>query len=159
MFRAFIISLRVFQGILALTSLALSSYVVHWYMSTTVRGSPTSVNFLVFASAFSILALLYLELSPRLWPRAAHPYGCLSVEVSNALFYFTGFIAHAVFLTSLSMCRGTVCTVGRVDAAFAAISFVAWSASTILTAMQLFMMRDARRTQQQKVMDMQEDDA
>ncbi|KAF4512830.1 hypothetical protein G6O67_000167 [Ophiocordyceps sinensis] len=137
--RTSIDSLRIFQGLLAAANLGLSAYVVHWYLVTTRRGSPASLNFLVFASVFSILSLLHLELAPRLCPRAAHPYGCLSVEACNALFYFAAFIAHAVFLGSLAMCRGTVCTVGRVDSVVAAAAFCAWSASTILTAKKMFM--------------------
>lgn len=76
---------------------------------------------------------------PRVWPRGAHPYNTLAVEAANAVFYFAGFIAYAVFLGGLSMCRGTVCTASRIDSVVAAAAFCAWIASVSLTAKDLFM--------------------
>lgn len=129
---------------------------VGWYLDTTRHGSPASLNMLIFASAVSMLSLAYLKLAPRLWPRAAHPYGCMSVEACNALFYFAAFIAHAVFLGRLAMFRGTVCTVGRVDSVVAAAAFCAWSASAILTAKQLFMTGVRYHSQANRAMQMQD---
>ncbi|PHH90076.1 hypothetical protein CDD83_4584 [Cordyceps sp. RAO-2017] len=140
------LSLRIFQGLLAAANLALSAYVVNWYLTVTRRGAPASLSFLVFASSFSLLSLLWLELAPRLLPAAAaHACGTLSVEATNAVFYFAAFIAHAVFLGGLSMCHGTVCTAGRVDSVVAAAAFCAWIASTIFTAKAMFINGDARR--------------
>ncbi|PFH62006.1 hypothetical protein XA68_15548 [Ophiocordyceps unilateralis] len=136
--RTSVLSLRIFQGLLATVNLSLSAYVVNWYLVTTIRGSPPSVGFLVFAALFSILSILYLELVPRLFPRAGRPSVTLGVEATNAIFYFAAFIAHAVYLGSLAMCHGAVCTASRVDSVVAASAFCAWVASTILTARDMF---------------------
>ena len=113
--------------------------VVNYYLVGTQRASPGSLNFLVFASIFSILSILYLELAPKLFQRAAHPYASLGVEAANTVFYFAGFIAYAVLLGGLAFCHGAVCTAGRLDSVVAAAAFCAWIASTILTAKGMFM--------------------
>ncbi|KND94501.1 hypothetical protein TOPH_00876 [Tolypocladium ophioglossoides CBS 100239] len=133
------ISLRVFQGLLAAANLGLSAYVINYYLVGTKRAGPGSLNFLVFASCFSMLSILYLELAPKVYQRAAHPYAALGVEATNTVFYFAGFIAYAVFLGGLALCHGTVCTAGRIDSVVAAAAFCAWIASTILTAKGMFM--------------------
>ncbi|PNY27798.1 Uncharacterized protein TCAP_02288 [Tolypocladium capitatum] len=133
------VSLRAFEGLLAAANLGLSAYVVKYHLVATQRAGPDSLNFLIFASCFSILSVLCLELAPRLYQRAAHPYATLGVEAANTVFYFAGFIAYAVFLGGLALCHGTVCTAGRVDSVVAAAAFCAWITSTILTAKGLFM--------------------
>lgn len=52
------------------------------------------------------------------------------------LFYFAGFIALATFLSKLLFCRGSVCSAARADAVFAAFSWVLWTASAVVMAMQ-----------------------
>ena len=62
----------------------------------------------------------------------------LGVEVLNTLFYFSGFIALAVFIGKLLFCRGSVCAAARADAAFAAFSWLLWTASSVVVAMKAF---------------------
>lgn len=54
------------------------------------------------------------------------------------LFYFSGFVALAVFLQGLLFCRGDVCHAAQADVAFGAFSFLVWVASTALTLMEVF---------------------
>ncbi|KAK2594875.1 hypothetical protein QQS21_007427 [Conoideocrella luteorostrata] len=131
------IALRVLQGVLACANLSLSAYVVNWYLMGTSQSPPNSVDFLLFASIFSILSILYLELAPRFLDRLAHPYASLAVEGLNAIFYFAGFITFAIYVGSLTFCHGNVCSASRGDAVIAAGAFCAWIASTILTAKQM----------------------
>ena len=56
----------------------------------------------------------------------------------NMVFYFAGFVALAAFLGKLLFCRGSVCSAARADASFAAFSWVLWTASSAITAMDLF---------------------
>ncbi len=65
------------------------------------------------------------------------PVIVVAIEGINALLYFAGFIALAVFLNGLLFCRGNVCGSARAATAFSALSFGAWAASAALTAMTL----------------------
>lgn len=68
----------------------------------------------------------------------SHPYAHLAIEGVNCLFYFSGFIALSVFISSLLFCRGSVCSAARADVVFATFSFLTWIASTGLLALSLF---------------------
>lgn len=39
--------------------------VAHWYDADTLTASPSQINFLIFLSLFSVVSLVYLELTPR----------------------------------------------------------------------------------------------
>ena len=71
--------------------------------------SPSQVNFLVFTSIWTLLATTYLLLTPMYLPRAAHKFVIVAIEAITMIFWFAGFIALAVFLSSLSLCVGNVC--------------------------------------------------
>lgn len=115
-------------------------------MARTRFASPTCFDFLIFAPTFSVLSIAYLELGPRYFPWATRPLLLLAVEAINAIFYFAGFIALAVFLAKVLFCNGNVCAVARSMSVVAAAEFAAWIGSTILVAKQLFMcgLRDAQ---------------
>lgn len=68
----------------------------------------------------------------------------VSLDALNAIMYFSGFIALAVFLSGLFFCRGTVCGAARADTAFAAFSWVIWTASTVLSATEAYKSRADR---------------
>ncbi|KAL3417666.1 hypothetical protein PVAG01_10676 [Phlyctema vagabunda] len=133
-----LLPLRIAQAICALVVLILSAYVAHWYDVDTLATSPSQVNFLIFVPAFSFIALLYLELTPRFMAKASHPYAHIALETVNTLFYFAGFIALSAFLGKLLFCRGSVCSAARVDAVFAAFGFMAWAGTTTLLALEMF---------------------
>ncbi|KYK61724.1 hypothetical protein DCS_02867 [Drechmeria coniospora] len=133
------VSLRILQGLLAAINMSLSAFVINYYLTSTLQGSPGSFSFVLAASCISFASLLYLELAPKMFPRVAHPYAILLVEATNTLFYFIAFIVLAVFLGSLQMCFGAVCKAGRADSVAAAAAFCAWIASTIFTAKDMFL--------------------
>jgi len=134
--------------------------VAHWYNSDTLTASPTQINFLIFVPIFSFLSLAYLELTPRFMAKgnthqsryihhrgaqeskltqiASHPYAHFVFELLNALFYFAGFIALAVFLGKLLFCRGSVCAAARADAVFAAFGWMLWTGTTVILALEMF---------------------
>jgi hypothetical protein len=66
----------------------------------------------------------------------SNTWAALSLELSNVLFYFAGFIALAVFISKLLFCRGTVCGAARADVAFGAFEFLLWAASCAFTVME-----------------------
>ncbi|KAL2070697.1 hypothetical protein VTL71DRAFT_13723 [Oculimacula yallundae] len=132
-----LLPIRIAQGVFALVTMGLSSYVAHWYNNDTLTASPSQVNFLIFVSLHTFISIAYLELCPRFMAKASHPIAIIAVNVLNMLFYFAGFVALAVFLGRLLFCRGSVCAAARADASFAAFSWLLWTASTALVAMQM----------------------
>jgi hypothetical protein len=71
-------------------------------------------------------------------PKASHPYAHFFFEILNTLFYFAGFIALSVFLSKLLFCRGKVCAAARADAVFASFSFMLWTGTTTILALEFF---------------------
>jgi hypothetical protein len=142
--------------------LTLSSTVANWYNTDTARNSPAPFNFLIFTGIFTFLSLVYLTIVSRFVPKAHHPFAalvgvtlpispfarelCLTVwlqgiEAITMIFYFAGFIALSIFLANLLFCRGSVCNAARADAAFSALGWLVWTASTALTAMDVWKTR------------------
>jgi len=133
-----LLPLRIAQGIFAVVVLGLSAYVAHWYDADTLTASPSQINFLIFIPLFSFISIAYLEITPRFAAKASHPFAHLAFEIINTLFYFAGFIALAVFLGKLLFCRGSVCAAARADAVFAAFSWILWTGSTVILALEIF---------------------
>jgi len=65
-------------------------------------------------------------------------YIAAPLDLTNALFYLAGFAALAAFLNGLLFCRGDVCHAAQAAVAFGAFSFAAWTASAVLTCLELF---------------------
>lgn len=61
-----------------------------------INWSPHSVNFMLFASIWTLLAVAYLVLSPTRFPKAAHKFAIGAVEFLTMLFWFAAFVAVAV---------------------------------------------------------------
>jgi len=133
-----LLPLRIAQAVFGAVVIALSAYVAHWYNTDTLAASPSQINFLIFVGLFNFLSIAYLEITPRFAPRASHPYASFAIEILNVLFFFAGFIALAVFLGRLLFCRGSVCGAARADAAFAALNWALWMATTVMVAMEVF---------------------
>ncbi|RDW59808.1 hypothetical protein BP6252_12895 [Coleophoma cylindrospora] len=89
--------IRIVQGLFAVIVLGLTAYdVSSWsYYSTW---SPSSINYLLFVSIWTLLALAYLVITPGRYEVAAHKYGILAAEALTALFWFAGWIAVAALL-------------------------------------------------------------
>jgi hypothetical protein len=75
-----------------LTQAAANDWAWYW--------SPSQINFLIFTSVWTLLALAYLIITPGRFPTAAHKYGILAAEAVTMLFWFADFIALAVLLTN-----------------------------------------------------------
>lgn len=112
--------------------------VINWYLIRSSVAPPSSFTFLTFAPIFSLLSLLYLQLSPRYFPLYTNPWVSLAIEFLNTVFYFAGFIALAVFLSKLLFCNGTVCAVGRATSIVAAAEFSCWIATLMMEAKTIF---------------------
>ena len=80
--------------------------ILHTYIPSTAidqyhnTESPSQINFLLFASSWTIFpALPYLLLPCQKHP-TVHKFGIFAVEFVTMVFWFAGFIALAVFVTS-----------------------------------------------------------
>ncbi|KAI4716476.1 hypothetical protein E4T48_07350 [Aureobasidium sp. EXF-10727] len=127
----FILPIRIAQLILALLVLGTAAYVTSVYHN----GSPSSINFLVFSSVWTLLALIYLSLTSWKLERFAHPWIVCGVESLTMLFWFAGFIAAAVFLSDLITCAGHACSAARAATVFAAFEWVLFAVTTALAVM------------------------
>lgn len=58
--------------------------------------SPHSVNFMLFCSIWTLLAVAYLLLAPTRFPKAAHKFAIGAVEFITMIFWFAAFVAVAV---------------------------------------------------------------
>ncbi|KAG9627115.1 hypothetical protein KCU98_g7785, partial [Aureobasidium melanogenum] len=127
----FILPIRIAQVIIALIVLGTSAYVT----SNFHNGSPSSINFLVFSSVWTLLALIYLSLTSWKLERFAHPWIICGVESLTMLFWFAGFIAAAVFLSDLITCAGKACSSAKAATVFAAFEWVLFAVTTALAVM------------------------
>ncbi len=82
--------------------------------------SPSQINFLLFASIWTLLANLYLELTPRLAPSLAHKFAVAAVDGLTALFWFAGFIALAAMVGGPDCGGARFCEVLEAAIAFGA---------------------------------------
>lgn len=60
--------------------------------------SPDEINFLLFVSVWTILALAYLVIAPVRFATAAHKFGILAAEALTTIFWFAGWVAVAALL-------------------------------------------------------------
>ncbi|OTA57292.1 hypothetical protein K449DRAFT_437571 [Hypoxylon sp. EC38] len=141
-----ILGIRAAQLVFAIIVMALTAYVAHWYNVDTLTSSPSQINWLLAVSIFTIVSVAYLELTPRFVPRLSHQMVAVGIEATNAVFYFSGFIALAVFMSRLLFCRGSVCGAARASIAFGAFEFLLWTASLIIMGKEVAKSGFLRRT-------------
>ncbi|KAG9970888.1 hypothetical protein KCU78_g23703, partial [Aureobasidium melanogenum] len=127
----FILPIRIAQVLIALIVLGTSAYVT----SSFHNGSPSSINFLVFSSVWTLLALIYLSLTSWKLERFAHPWIICGVESLTMIFWFAGFIAAAVYLSDLITCAGKACSSAKAATVFAAFEWVLFAVTTALAVM------------------------
>jgi hypothetical protein len=122
--RPVVLALRIIQLIFAIIVLGLEAYVAHWWNTYYHSGSPSQINFLIFCSIWTLLALTYLIVVPLRFADtiAHHKFAILGVEALTMLFWFAGFVALAVFLSG-RVCYGQVCNCAKAGAAFGAFEW------------------------------------
>jgi len=127
----FMLPLRGAQAVLTIVVLGLTSYVSNWWANYWRDMSPTEVNFLLFSSVFSLITTTYLSLAAlnKLPALASNRYALLGADVMTMIFWFGGFVALAVFL-STRVCFGNVCNVAKASVAFGALNWVLFAIST-----------------------------
>lgn len=101
--------------------------VAHWWGGYWHDWSPAQINFLLFCSVWTLLALVYLIVVPWRFSetRAHHKFAILAAESLTMLFWFAGFLALAVFLSD-RVCYGHVCSAAKASAVFGAFEWYVW---------------------------------
>ncbi|KAG0645993.1 hypothetical protein D0Z07_7895 [Hyphodiscus hymeniophilus] len=139
-YTALLLPIRVLQALFAIIVLGVLAYASNdWAWDW----SPSEINFLIFVSVWTLLAVAYLVIAPSRFPTAAHKYGILAAEAVTMIFWFAGFVALAVFLNnaqcgarsgrSWGPCRAAIA--GDVFAAFTWLLFVATTIMAALAAL------------------------
>jgi uncharacterized membrane protein len=139
---AFALPIRIAQGFLALLILILMAYVVNnwangWW-------SPDSANFLLFCAVWTLLAVAYLVLSSIRFHDhpIGHKFGVLAVEIVTTIFWFAGWVAFACLLGDLPASQWwTVKRVGEAAVVFAAIEWLLFIATMIMSSLHCWRTR------------------
>ena len=103
--------------------------------------SPHSVNFMLFTSIWTLLAVAYLVLAPTRFPRAAHKFAIGAVEFLTMLFWFAAFVAVAVrwgdAVWGYYGKKTTFYEVGVAAIVFSAFLWLSFVVTTVLAAMHI----------------------
>lgn len=91
-----ILPLRAIQALFSIIILGLTAYIVDAYRGPLGTGwTPDSVDFMLFTSIWTLLAVAYLVLAPSRFPAAAHKYAIVGVEAVTMIFWFAAWVAVA----------------------------------------------------------------
>ncbi|KAI0975184.1 membrane-associating domain-containing protein [Xylaria arbuscula] len=121
---------HIVAAIFSIIELGLTAYWVSLYTTAYGDYSPSSISFLVFASVWSLLVLLYIGLTPLYMTSIFHRLAALALNVITAIFWFAGAIAVAVGFGGPYDCRGNrACQSAEAAIAFA---FFLWALFTFL---------------------------
>ncbi|KAF1944879.1 hypothetical protein EJ02DRAFT_397353 [Clathrospora elynae] len=142
-----VLAVRAVQTVLSIIVLGLMAYVSSWWSIHWRQSSPSEINYLIFAPAWSLLALVPLLLVPlkfsHLQDSTAGRWGMLGLEGLTMLFWFAGFVALAVFLSG-RICFGMVCDVARASTTISAMSWLAWAVTFVFGVISMVKRRDVR---------------
>lgn len=151
-------ALRVASILLALVELGVTVYVVYYsddYFYEDPYGdwgvnhnTPSQIGFLLFASIWSLLALVYTTLasvyfirggesSSRVSSNARYRNAITIVDAVTAVFWLAGWIAMAKLIGGPSTCT-SFCAAVQASVAFAAFLWAAFSASAVIGMWQLW---------------------
>ncbi|KAI1184049.1 membrane-associating domain-containing protein [Nemania serpens] len=128
----FVPIVHIVAAIFAIVELGLTAYWASLWNGgfAAYSYSPPTINFLVFASVWSILVLIYIGLTPLYLTSAFHRLAALALNVVTAIFWFAGAIAAAVGFGGPYNCHGdSGCSDAEAAIAFA---FFLWAIFTFL---------------------------
>lgn len=123
---------HIVAAIFAIVELGLTAYWASLFNSYFGFGgySPSSVNFMIFNSVWSILVLIYIGLTPLYMTSIFHRLAANIINVITAIFWFAGSIAVAVWFGGPYECHGEAgCSSAEAAIAF---GFFLWAIFTFL---------------------------
>jgi len=138
---AIVLGLRGVQVLLSIIVLGLVAYLVNAYTTPWGSWSPHSLNFMLFTSVWTLLAVAYLVLSPTRFPRAAHKFAIGAVEFLTMIFWFAAFVAVAALWGDVAWGynrhHSTFYGCGVAAIVFSAILWLTFVVTTILAALHI----------------------
>ncbi|KAH6678723.1 membrane-associating domain-containing protein [Halenospora varia] len=155
MSQAFVFPLRIAQVILAIIILALMAYVINSWTSPWGSWSPSSANFLLFTSIWTLLVLVYLIIAPLRFQKFSHKFAILAVEFITMIFWFAGFIAFAVLITGCWNSYG-VCKASEAAVVFSAFEWVLFLITTVMAALHCWRTKDSGSTKHDPAIEVQQ---
>jgi hypothetical protein len=142
-----ILPIRALQALFAIIVLGVLAYAANDWAGNWWNGShwsPSQINFLIFTSVWTLLALLYLIIAPIHAPRYSHKYGILAVEAVTMLFWFAGFIALSCMVSDVCGSSGWgPCRASVAGAVFGAFEWLLFSFTTFMAAHHAWRTRDS----------------
>lgn len=91
-----ILPLRLAQALFSIIVLGLTAHIIDLYRGPQGYGwTPDSIDFMLFTSIWTLLAVAYLVLAPSRFPAAAHKYAIIGVEAVTMIFWFAAWVAVA----------------------------------------------------------------
>lgn len=134
-----VLPLRVVQVVFAIIVLGLTAYIVDAYSNPWASWSPHSVNFMLFTSIWTLLAVVYLVLTPTRFPRAAHKFAILGVEALTMIFWFAAWVAVAALWGDWwkPARNGSVWGSGVAAIVFGAFLWLSFVATTVIAALHV----------------------
>ena len=150
--------LRVVSILLALSELGINAYVVYYaddYFYEDPYGdwgvnhnTPPQLAFLLFASVWSLLVLLYVTLAPfylitggenasHIKKNLTHRYAIIALDTITAIFWLAGWIALAELIGGPQTCT-TFCAAVQASVAFAAFLWATFAASGVIEIWHLW---------------------
>jgi hypothetical protein len=136
-FNVLMFALRIVQAIHAVLILGLTIFVAHWYNADTLSHSPAQVNYIIFDTIWTLVALCYLTLAV-VKPNMHHKWAVLAIDALSMVFWLSAFIAMSIFLTRLLFCRGSVCAAARAATVFSAFTWAAFTLSFAVAVKHAF---------------------
>jgi len=136
---AFALPLRVAEGVLAIIILGLTAYDASAWSGPWHSWSPAEINYTIFVSVWTLLALIYLILAPLHFPTAAHKFGVLAAEAVTMIFWFAAWIALASMLGNWGCGQSWgPCRAATAATVFGAFEWLLWCATTVMAALHVF---------------------
>jgi hypothetical protein len=136
---AIVLGLRGVQVLFSIIVLGLTAYIVDQYTNPWASWSPHSLNFMLFTSVWTLLAVAYLTLAPTRFPRAAHKFAIAAVEFLTMLFWFSAFISVAVLWRDIywGHGHGTFHNCGVAAIVFSAFLWLTFLVTTVISALHI----------------------
>ncbi|KAF2645311.1 hypothetical protein P280DRAFT_465161 [Massarina eburnea CBS 473.64] len=132
-----VLPLRGVQAIFSIIVLGLTAYIID-VTSTYWWHSWSSIDFMLFCSVWTILAVAYLVLAPSRFPAAAHKFAIFGVEAITMIFWFAGWIAVASLWGDLRC--GSLpgsCGAGTAAIVFSAVIWLAFVATSLVAGLHV----------------------
>ncbi|KAF2257819.1 hypothetical protein CC78DRAFT_549618 [Lojkania enalia] len=94
----FTLPIRIAQAVLSIIILGLTAYIIDTFSTPFGSFSPDSVDFMLFTSLWTLLAvgyLVFVAMMPDRIPVIAHKYAVAAVEAVTMIFWFAAWVAVA----------------------------------------------------------------